>query len=52
MRGTKVEGVRVSLVRETEDSPAVSVPAFSDICGECGLVSLYVRVGQLGEEGK
>ncbi len=49
MRGTKVDGVTVSLVRDTEDSPAVKVPAFSDICGECGLVSLYVRVGE-GQE--
>ena len=49
MRGNELEGVQVPLVQATEEGPAVTVPAYSDICGECGLVSLYVRVARPGE---
>jgi len=46
MRGMQIEGVQIPLVRATEEGPAVAVPAYSDICGECGMVTLYVRVGE------
>jgi hypothetical protein len=45
VRGTVVEGVRVTLAPATEVSEAVTVPAYSDTCGECGLVTLFVRTG-------
>ena len=41
----------ISLVPGTEESAAVTVPAYSDICYGCGMVSLFVRVGQT-KEGK
>jgi len=43
-RGRVVEGVRVKLVPPTELSEEVSVPAYSDVCGECGLVTMFVRI--------
>jgi hypothetical protein len=40
-----VEGLAIALVPATEVTPPVEVPAYSDICYDCGLVCLYVRVG-------
>jgi len=45
-RGREVECVRVRLASPTEDSEEVAVPAYSDVCGECGLVTLFIRVGE------
>ena len=42
-RGGEVEGVAVHLVPPTEMSMAITVPAYSDICNDCGLVMLFVR---------
>jgi hypothetical protein len=39
-----VDGISILLVRGTEEGEAVTVPAYSDVCHDCGLVSLYVRV--------
>jgi hypothetical protein len=45
VRGREVEGLSICLVPATEESPEVTLPAYSDICYECGLVSLFVRIG-------
>jgi hypothetical protein len=45
-RGREVEGVLVKLASPAEDSEEVAVPAYSDVCGECGLVTLFVRIGE------
>lgn len=44
VRGGQVDGISILLVPGTEESEAVTVPAYSDVCHDCGLVSLYVRV--------
>ena len=44
IRGPMVEGMSVSLAPATEEGPAVCVPVYSDICGDCGMVTLFVRV--------
>jgi hypothetical protein len=44
-RGREVDGLLVTLVPQTEVSEAVDVPVYSDVCGECGLVTLFARIG-------
>lgn len=44
-RGTQVEGIAVCLVPPTEESEAVTVPVYSDVCYQCGMVTLFARVG-------
>lgn len=44
VRGPQVEGVAVQLAPATEEGPGVSVPAYSDVCYDCGMVCLFVRV--------
>lgn len=39
----------VSLVPATEESAAVSVPVYSDVCYQCGMVSLFARVANAAE---
>jgi hypothetical protein len=34
----------------TEISAPVHVPAYSDVCGECGFVMLYVRIGSVAAQ--
>ena len=41
----KIDGLLVTLVPQTEVSEAVDVPVYSDVCGECGLVTLFARIG-------
>lgn len=45
MRGGQVEGVSVPLAPPTEISAPVAVPAYCDICGDCGMVMLFIRAG-------
>ena len=49
MRGQEAKGISVSLVPQTEEGPAVALPAYSDICCECGMVTFFVRIGSLVE---
>jgi hypothetical protein len=35
----------ITLVPASGGAPAVTVPAFSDICRDCGMVMLFVRLG-------
>jgi|GEM_PF-2917480 len=44
-RGHQVEGIMITLVPASGGAPAVTVPAFSDICRDCGMVMLFVRLG-------
>jgi hypothetical protein len=46
VRGQRVEGVAVCLAPRTEEAPAVTVPAYCDVCYGCGMVTLFVRVGE------
>jgi hypothetical protein len=50
LRGSRVEGVSISLVPPTEDSDAVVVPAYSDVCYDCGMVTLFARIGHQVDE--
>jgi len=51
VRGGEVEGVRIRLAPPTEHSEPVSVPVYSDFCGECGMVTLFARLDS-GAGGK
>jgi len=46
VRGTEVEGVAVTMVPPTEESAAVRVPAYCDVCYQCGMLTLFVRVSE------
>ena len=46
-----MEGVRIRLAPPTEHSEPVSVPVYSDFCGECGMVTLFARLDS-GAGGK
>jgi predicted RNA-binding Zn-ribbon protein involved in translation (DUF1610 family) len=50
VRGEQVEGVSVSVSPTSEAGPGASMPAYSDVCHDCGMVMLYVRVGEAGED--
>ena len=50
VRGSEVQGISVTVTPQTEVSSAVTVPAYSDICYDCGLVSLFVRVGEFNQK--
>ena len=50
VRGSEVQGIGVTVTPQTEVSSAVTLPAYSDICYDCGLVSLFVRVGKFKQE--
>jgi hypothetical protein len=45
VRGSQVDGIGVPLAPATEMSAPVYVPAYSDVCSDCGFVMLYVRIG-------
>ena len=44
VRGWPVPGLSVQRVPPSEAGPAVMSEVYSDICGDCGLVSLYTRL--------
>ena len=46
VRGTEVQGVAVTVVPPTEESAAVTVPAYWDVCYGCGMLTLFVRVSE------
>jgi hypothetical protein len=46
VRGSEVQGVTVTMAPATEDSAAVRVPAYCDVCYECGMLTLFVRVSE------
>ena len=48
VRGREVEGIRIGLVPQTEVSEPVVASVYSDICGECGMVTLFARVEPTG----
>lgn len=49
-RGHQVEGVSIVLAPAEPESPAVTAPAYSDVCRDCGMVLLFVRLGLPAEE--
>jgi len=52
VRGQAVEGMSIGLTPTTEEGPAVTVPVCSDVCYECGMVCLFVRVSQVKGSGR
>jgi hypothetical protein len=45
-----VDGVSLSVSSTSEEGAGVSVPAYSDVCYDCGMVMLYVRIEKAGGE--
>jgi len=44
MRGPKTEGLSIPLAPPEGQLPAAPVPAYADVCYDCGMVTLFVRV--------
>lgn len=45
-----MDGVSLLVSPESEGGSGASVPAYSDVCYDCGMVMLYVRIGKAGGE--
>jgi hypothetical protein len=43
-RGEEAQGVRIRMNSVRAGEPGADAPAYADICGDCGMVTLYVRV--------
>lgn len=49
MRGTRIEGWTIAVPPEGESSATTELPPYADVCRDCGMVSLFVRVGEIAE---
>ena len=59
IRGCRVPGVQLQIVREDSGHRSGMIALYSDVCVDCGLTSFYARRGEvelemkgLGEEGQ
>ena len=50
LRGTKVEGVDVTVVPATESGPPVTVPTYCDVCFDCGMLFFFARVARMKDD--
>jgi hypothetical protein len=49
MRGTRIEGWTIAVSPEGDSSTAAHLPPYADVCRDCGLVCLFVRVAEITE---
>lgn len=45
-RGSRVDGWAVVVPPEDEKGRETRLAPFSDVCRDCGMVTLYVRIGE------
>ena len=50
IRGCKVPGVQLQIVREDSGDRSGLIALYSDVCVDCGLTSFYARRGEVAQE--
>jgi hypothetical protein len=50
MRGPQAKGLGIPLAPPGGHKRAAPVPAYSDVCYDCGMVTLFVRVSDVKAE--
>ena len=51
VRGTKVEGMAIPLGPGAQNGGAGTAPVYANVCCECGMVTLFVRISELSGMG-
>jgi hypothetical protein len=50
IRGCRVPGVQLQIVREDSGQRSGMIALYSDVCVDCGLTSFYARRGEVALE--
>jgi hypothetical protein len=50
VRGCKVPGVQLQVIREDSDQRSGMIALYSDVCVDCGLTSFYARRGEVVDQ--
>jgi hypothetical protein len=50
VRGCKVPGVQLQVVREDSGQRSGMIALYSDVCVDCGLTSFYARRGEVADQ--
>jgi len=52
IRGCRVPGVQLQIVREDGEQRSGLIALYSDVCVDCGLTSFYARRGEVASQIK
>ncbi len=50
IRGCRVPGVQLQIVREDSGNRSGFIALYSDVCVDCGLTSFYARRGEVAHQ--